>query len=130
MEQYQFKSPSPRKSREDLVTEGWITDWGFPVLFPPRTPPRRPPPPPVAPPGPASSFSQPRPIASPDSVSLPSVHHTAWSHPAPPTLGFPLPRKMAAPMRPVSDPWNRVRILKAGCRSTVTVKDPSAALSE
>ncbi|EHB15977.1 hypothetical protein GW7_02217 [Heterocephalus glaber] len=35
---------------------------------------------------------------------------------------------MAAAVRPVPEPWNRVRIPKAGSRSTVTVRDPDAAL--
>uniref|UniRef100_A0A8C6S2P7 Nucleolus and neural progenitor protein n=1 Tax=Nannospalax galili TaxID=1026970 RepID=A0A8C6S2P7_NANGA len=36
---------------------------------------------------------------------------------------------MATPVRRGDEPWNRVRIPQAGCRSTLTVRDPDAALN-
>uniref|UniRef100_A0A5F9CIP1 Nucleolus and neural progenitor protein n=1 Tax=Oryctolagus cuniculus TaxID=9986 RepID=A0A5F9CIP1_RABIT len=44
-----------------------------------------------------------------------------------PSQAFPPPRKMAT-MLPGQEPWNRVRIPKAGSRSTVTVQHPRADL--
>ncbi|XP_027438895.1 nucleolus and neural progenitor protein isoform X2 [Zalophus californianus] len=50
------------------------------------------------------------------------------SRPAPPFPAPPRPPKMATVL-PGLEPWNRVRIPKAGSRSAVTVQDPDSALA-
>uniref|UniRef100_A0A452QZF3 Nucleolus and neural progenitor protein-like N-terminal domain-containing protein n=1 Tax=Ursus americanus TaxID=9643 RepID=A0A452QZF3_URSAM len=50
------------------------------------------------------------------------------SRPAPPFPAPPRPPKMATGL-PGLEPWNRLRIPKAGSHSSVTIEDPDAALN-
>uniref|UniRef100_A0A8B9W8C3 Nucleolus and neural progenitor protein n=1 Tax=Bos mutus grunniens TaxID=30521 RepID=A0A8B9W8C3_BOSMU len=75
-------------------------------------------------PAPAPPFALYLPVTS---AHLPSFGPSTWSGLAPP-LPLPLlPPKMAT-LLPGPEPWNRVRIPKAGSRSAVTVQNPDTAL--
>ena len=77
-------------------------------------------------PAPAPPFALYLPVTS---AHLPSFGPSTWSGLAPP-LPLPLlPPKMAT-LLPGPEPWNRVRIPKAGSRSAVTVQNPDTALGE
>ena len=77
-------------------------------------------------PAPAPPFALYLPVTS---THLPSYGPSTWSGLAPP-LPLPLlPPKMAT-LLPGPEPWNRVRIPKAGSRSAVTVQNPDTALGE